>query len=47
MLEVGGSRTDRVQEKKEKNKKSAYIINDSACIINVWGYTEIFPGNVP
>ena len=22
---------------------SAYIINSSACIINVWGYTEIFP----
>ena len=22
---------------------SAYIINNSACIINVWGYTEIFP----
>ena len=21
---------------------SAYIINSSACIINVWGYTEIF-----
>ena len=24
-------------------QEGAYIINDSACIINVWGYTEIFP----
>ena len=22
------------------------MINDSACIINVWGYTEIFPNKV-
>ena len=26
---------------------NAYIINNSACIINVWGYTEIFPIALP
>ena len=24
----------------------AYIINNFACIINVWGYTEIFPKKI-
>ena len=25
---------------------SAYIINSSGCIINVWGYTELFPAQL-
>jgi len=26
-----------------QKQQSAYIINHFACIINVWGYAEIFP----
>ena len=51
--EKNGARGRRESAKRQRaiarfclQKQSAYIINNSACIINAWGYTEIFPNTV-